>query len=87
MIRVWTANTPCGSLQLLEEVLVQVVERHRRLFLHADSVTDHQLSDPLAVDELEALVHPRDFVTGTSAEGARCQEDATLSLATSMGPA
>jgi hypothetical protein len=43
-----------AALQLLEEVLVEAVERDGRLLLYADSVADHQLSEPLSVDELEA---------------------------------
>jgi len=52
-----SSSCPVSS-QLLEEVLVQLEQRHRRLWLDADAVVHHEFGEPGAVDELDAGVDP-----------------------------
>lgn len=45
-----------APLERLEEVLVQLVQRHRELRLHPDPVPQHQLCEASPIDQLDARV-------------------------------
>src|SRR3712207_1857607 len=74
------AAVPNASSEGLEEVLVQLVQRHGDFRLHAHPMAEHEFCEPPSVDEFDARVDAVRFGSGACGEAARGDEDTAVAL-------